>query len=95
MHRLPHRRLGFAAHRWREVDEELSVSALGPPWPKRVSEEVEACVGIRLPPVIVLAVDDPRLGWMQFQSTPRKPRKYSVNPAPGCDLGLDTFSGLW
>ena len=22
-------------------------------------------------------------------------RKYSVNPAPGCDLGLDTFSGLW
>ena len=21
--------------------------------------------------------------------------KYSVNPAPGCDLGLDTFSGLW
>src|ERR1700730_12810910 len=73
-HLSPHLRRRLVAHRWAEIDEVLAPSILRPSGAKRVSEEVELLIGIRTPPIVILAVNDFRLFRMQLQLATPQPR---------------------
>src|SRR5207249_10627924 len=71
-HLLSHLPRRIVAHRGSEADERLPPPVLRAPRSKRVPEELELLVGIPSRPIVVLAVDDPRLLRMHFQSTVRE-----------------------
>src|SRR3984893_8876161 len=61
-----HRLVGYCGT---EVDEELSLTILRSPRPKRVAQKIELLVGIRPPPVFILAIDYLRLFRIKLQPT--------------------------
>src|SRR5712691_7157094 len=59
-----------------EVDEERSFAILRSPRPKRVAEKIELLVRIPPSPVIIPAIDNPRLLRMKLQPTLPQTRGY-------------------
>ena len=70
---LPHRFGGPGTDRWSEVDEVLPPALLRPSWAKRITQEIEALLGERAPPVGIFALHHMCLGRMQFQMALRQP----------------------
>src|ERR1035438_2200101 len=64
----PDRLHRFVGNSRSEVDEELPLTILRSPRPKRVARKVELPVWICPSPVIILAIDNLRLLRMKFQS---------------------------
>src|SRR5206468_4948584 len=64
----------LVTHPRQEAHEELPAAVLGPPRPKRVAQEVELDVLVLALPVAILAVDDPGLLRMKFQTAFRQAR---------------------
>src|SRR6266851_3693324 len=62
---------GLVAHRWEEADKELASLGLRTARTKRVSQEIESFVGVAPRAILILAVHDARLVWMEFQTTLR------------------------
>src|SRR4029453_19462437 len=58
----------FPTRRSSDLHEELPPSILRPARPERVPEELEPLIGMPSRPIVILAVDDPRLLGMHFQS---------------------------
>src|SRR5215471_5824751 len=59
-----------------EVDEKFPPPILRSPRPKSMAQKIELLVGVRLSPIIILAIDDLRLLRMQLQPTLPHPRGY-------------------
>src|ERR1700704_1836230 len=74
---LPNGLHRFVGNSRTEIDEVLSPSTLRPSRPKSIAEKIELLVGIRPPPVIILAIDNLRLLRMKFQSALLQTRGYS------------------
>jgi hypothetical protein len=60
-HLLSHLRRRNGAHGRSEAHEKLPPPILRPTRPERVAEEIELLVGMPSRPIVILAVDDPRL----------------------------------
>jgi len=67
-HLLSHPRRRSVAHGRSKAHKELPPPILRPTRPERVPKEIELLIGMPPRPIVILAVDDPRLLGMHFQS---------------------------
>src|SRR6516165_9865068 len=67
-HLLAHRLRRVVAHGRSEAHEELPPPSLRPTRPERVPEKIKLLMGMPSRPIVILAVDDPRLLGVHFQA---------------------------
>jgi hypothetical protein len=70
---LPHRRGCFGRDRWTEIGEDFSVAIDRLPWSEFEAKKIKLLIGVSSLSQLILAIDDPRLLRMEFQSTVQQP----------------------
>ena len=67
-YRIAHLFCSLVADSGSEVDEKLTVAILGPSRTECIPQKIKLYFRIVAPAIIILAVDDPRFVWMQFEA---------------------------
>jgi hypothetical protein len=85
---------GLGAHRRQEADKEFPPAILGTSRLEGVAQKVECDVFVLSRPVVVLAVDDPRLRRMKLEAALRKPTANGLQHRPGVSLTGTVDDGI-
>ena len=91
---LPHGPQGRITHGGGEVNEVLAMAILRSAGAKGIPEKVKARVGLCPSTIIVLAVDNPRLRRVEFQSTFRQTPRQVFFERRSCSIGPTVHYGI-